>query len=282
MAQSVTLLDKLQVRLVKLGLTPRKSKELAKGLAPTAQRAKERITEKLEGKLLKLGMHPRKAKELAKGLAPTVRATVKLKQEAKAEKAAKKKVVKATVIDGKSVVEETGEALATSTHPDADEVFEDEAVNEALAPLVNGHRLRLDLPVAPMTGEKGLVLLRVMDGWSTKGTYLVSAVKGEHGIIAVRQLSPDCYNVKFYPNMAFWNKDVTGLTALGATSFLKRSPYERMHFTMVGMEQLLMRVEAESKPRTKMQALMDRLYAISARPLVKAFELLHTRRHVAA
>jgi hypothetical protein len=125
-------------------------------------------------------------------------------------------------------------------------------------------------------------LLRVMDGWSTKGTYLVAAVKGEHGIIAIRKLGSDWFNVKFYPTMAYWNKDQEGLRALGAVEFLHRAPYERMHFRFAQMEQLLMRVEAENKPRTKMQALMDRLYSISARPLAKAFELLHSKRGVAA
>ena len=57
--------------------------------------------------------------------------------------------------------------------------------------------------MAAQAGQ-GVELLRVMDGLTSEATYLVAAVKSDEGIVAVRQLGNDWYNVKFYPHMAYW------------------------------------------------------------------------------
>ena len=271
MKKTLTLADKLLAKLRKLGVSERKAKEVAKGLAPTAarQRVTGTVTGKLEAKLHKLGLSERKAKELAKGLAPTVRAAIK----------AKVKAAQTTLDD--VFDDEVNEVVETVTDGAEDEEL------DKVAPRVNGHRVRLDLPVvdrdtwqhAPV---KGIELLRVIDGFSTRGTYLVAAVKSDEGMVAVRQLGQDYYNVKFYPHMGYWGKTQEELRSLGAQSYLAREWYQRMHFSRASLDRLLQQLEAEAKPKSRMRALIDRMLTVSAAPLVKAFDYLHKRIGVAA
>jgi hypothetical protein len=271
MAQKLSLADRLLAKLGKLGVSQRKAKELAKGLAPTAARqtVSGTVTGKLEARLLKLGLTERKAKELAKGLAPLVRASIK----GKVKKAAK--------------------TLDDVSDQDVNETV-DEAVDEAedaeldkVAPRVNGHRVRLDLPVVTRSQwqhapTKGVELLRVMDGLSTSRTYLVASVKSETGIVAVRQLNSDWYNVKFYPTMAFWNKTRQELTDLGGQDFLSREWYERCHCSPRALERVLGQLEIDGKPKSRMTRLIDRFKTVAAKPLIRAFDYLHKRVSTAA
>jgi len=271
MKEKVSLADRLLKRLKTLGMSDRKAKALVKDLAPTAARQKVTgtVTEKLTAKLIKLGLSERKAKELAKGLAVTVRAAIKAKA-----KTAKKKL---DDVDDAFVNEVVDEGVDLSEDPDLDKV----------APRVNGHRVRLDLPVVQRSKwmgapVKGIELLRVMDGLSTVATYLVAAVKSDEGIVAVRQLGDDWYNVKFYPHMGYWGKTEEELHSLGAHSYLAREWYQRMHMDRATLEQVLFRLEAEAKPRSRMRALLDRMKAVTAAPLILAFDYLHKRKSVAA
>lgn len=259
MAKRPTLLERLIPRLQRLGVTERKSKELAKGLAQFKKPTKGTVAEKLQIKLVKLGLSERKAKELAKKLVPTVNAALAAKAAAKVtpdlplSKVMSKTVTE--VIDGV-----------------------DDAELDKVAPRVNGHRLRLDLPVVAVGGMKGIELLRVVHGLTTHATYIVAAVNSDDKFIAVRRFSGDYFNVKFYPHMSAWSKTVEELQSLGAEAHLLRpNLYERMHFHKAGLDQLLQRLEAEAKPRSRMKALKDRFIAITVRPLVQAFDILYSR-----
>jgi hypothetical protein len=271
MKEKVTLADRLLKRLKALGVGDRKAKALVKDLAPTAARQKVSgtVTEKLTVKLVKLGLSERKAKELAKGLAPTVRTAIKAKA-----KTAKKKL--------DDVTDEDVNAEVDGVVDLAEDIELDK-----VAPRVNGHRVRLDLPVVLRSTwqskpVKGIELLRVMDGLSTTATYLVAAVKSDEGIVAVRQLGSDFYNVKFYPHMGYWGKTQEELASLGAQEYLAREWYQRMHMNRATLEQVLFRLEAEAKPRSRMKALLDRMMSVTAAPLIKAFDYLHKRVGVAA
>ena len=172
-----SLAERLVVKLRKLGLPERKAKTLAKGLVPTAQRAKVTgtVTGKLTDRLQKLGLSERKATELAKGLAPLVRSAIKAKAK-----------VKALTLD--DVTDEMVNETVTKVTDDAEDMDLDK-----VAPRVNGHRVRLDLPVVERhtwqrQSVRGIELLRVMDGLTSEATYLVAAVKSDEGIVAVRQL----------------------------------------------------------------------------------------------
>ena len=261
-----TLKERLLARLTTLGLPERKAKELAKGLASTASRTPVTgtVTGKLTARLIKLGLSERKATELAKGLAPTVRSAIKAKAKA-----------------AKKTLDEVDDAFVNEIVDEGVDLSENEELDK-VAPRVNGHRVRLDLPVVRRSTwmglpVRGIELLRVMDGYSTERTYLVAAVKGEQGIVAVRQLNEDWYNVKFYPTMAHWNKTPEQLASLGAQSYLQRQWYERMHFNKADLGQLLSRLAAEAKPKSRMKALVDRFLTVGAKPLVKAFDYLHQR-----
>ena len=269
MKQKPPLAERLLARLVKLGLSERKAKEVAKGLAPTAARAKVSgtVTGKLEAKLIKLGLSERKAKELAKGLAPTVRSSIKAKVK-------KAKVTLDDVTD--DLVEKTvDEEIDTTEDAELDKV----------APRVNGHRVRLDLPTVGVHGQKGIELLRVMHGLSSENSYLVASVKSDEGIVAVRQFDANLYKIKFYPTMAYWGKTREELASLGANSYLDRRSqklYERMMVNRESLDQILGRLEAEAKPKSRMKALLDRMKTVAATPLIKAFDFLHKRIGVAA
>jgi len=217
--------------------------------------------DRLVQRLRMFGMTERKAKEVAKGLVPTVKSAVKAEEKQKSAASTKPKSAR----KGKDELADAGQ------DPD-----DGGTVRTGKAVKVNGHALRLDLPVVPYTGEKGLTLLRVMHGLSSTATYLVAAVLGPEGIVAIRKLSDDCYNVKFYPDMRHWNYDAASLVELGATSHLKRGPYERMHFTATGVEQLLRRIEAQSK-KSRIKTLAKRLLALTFGPLSKAFDVLYKR-----
>ena len=264
MKQKLTLADKLLAKLRKLGMPERKAKDVAKGLAPTAARqtVAGTVTGKLEAKLQKLGLSERKAKELAKGLAPTVRAAIKGK-------------VRKTKTSLDEVTDDDVNLTVDEVTDDAEDVELDK-----VAPRVNGHRVRLDLSVVPMPGAKAIQLLRVMDGLYTHATYLVAAVKSDEGIVAVRQLSPDYYNVKFYPTMAYWGYTQEQLVKLGAHDYLAREWYQRMHFSREGVSDLLKQIDLDSKP--VMTRLLSRLLSVPGRALFKAFDYLHKRVGVAA
>lgn len=261
--------DKLLNRLVKLGVTKRKAAILAPKLAPVAAKAPVTgtVTGKLEAKLIKLGLTQRKATALAQKLAPTVRAAIKAK-------AAKQRQKLADVDDAlvENVVDEETDAVED---PELDKV----------APRVNGHRVRLDLPVvrrhfwqsAPL---KNVELLRVIDGLSTTATYLVAAVRGESSMVAVRQLGLNLYNVKFYPTMAAWDRTQDDLRKVGATDYLAREWYQRMHCSQDTLYQILYQIEQENKPKNT--PLLRRLLSVSSRSLIKAFDYLHKRVSVAA
>lgn len=260
------LSDRLFAKLRKLGLSERKAKELVKGLAPTAARATVTgtVTGKLTARCVKLGLSERKAAELAKGLAPVVRASIKAKAKAKA--------VKLDEVDDAFVNEIVNEGVDLAEDPELDKV----------APRVNGHRVRLDLPVVlrhewQANPTKGIELLRVMDGLTTRATYLVAAVKGEHGIVAVRQFDSEWFNVKFYPAMGYWNTSFSELATLGAQDFLDRAWYQRMHFNREALDKLCKKLAAEAKPKSRLVALRDRFLSVTATPLLKAFEYLHRK-----
>lgn len=261
MKKPISMGEKLRAKLVKLGLPARKATEVAKGLTPLAQRAtvSGTVTQKLVAKLLKLGVSERKATTLAKGLAPLVRAAIKVK------------VKKAAI----TLDDVTDDMVNTAVSEATDAV--DDAELDNVAPRVNGHRLRLDLPVAPMQGLKGIEILRVMDGLTSSATYLVAAVKGDAGIVAVRRLSADDYNVKFYPSMAYWNTTASDLQPLGAhrDTHLTRAWYERLHFTQAGTEAVLKRLAKDVRPAKT--ALVRRFLTITGSALFKGFSLLVRR-----
>jgi hypothetical protein len=259
MKKPLSLKDRLLAKLVKLGLSERKAKELAPGLVVTASKApvKGTVTEKLTTRLVKLGLTERKATELAKGLAPMVRSAITAK--------AKARQVKVKDVSDEMVEEAVAESVDSAEDLELDKV----------APRVNGHRVRLDLPVAPMAGIRGIELLRVMDGLSSRQSYLVAAVKSDVGIVAVRKLGEDLFNVKFYPDMAYWERNETGLTELGAHAHLKREWYERMHFNREVLTALLAQLAQEGKPKSRIKAVLDRFLSVTATPLLKAFGYLH-------
>lgn len=265
----VSLAEKLLVRLQKLGLNKRKATDLAKKLAPSAARQPVRgtVTGKLTDKLYALGLSKKRAEELAKGLAPTVRSAIKAK--------AKAKKVKLDDVDDAFVNEIVDEGVDLTESEELDKV----------APRVNGHRVRLDLPVVARSfwqrsPVQGIELLRVMDGLTTYGTYLSAAVKGDVGIVAVRQLGENLYNVKFYPRMSYWGYTPERCEKLGAVEYLEREWYQRMHFSREGTDKLLKQIHAEQKP--KLTRLAARLLGVTGKVLFKAFDFLHKRQHVAA
>lgn len=235
------------------------------------------LVEKISAKLVNLGIHERKAKELAKGLSPSAHRMT--------EKVFEKLVTKLVKL---GVPESKAKVMAKSLAPTiraaikvksegsrkTAEALEDEAVEEVV--------LRLDLPVVAVEGKAGLDLLRVMEGWTTHATYLVAAVKGDVGIVAVRKLYDQEYNVKFYPNMAYWGKTPQELSSLGGWVYLARPPYERMHFSQDGLKQLLARLEAEAKPKSRVKALIGRMKALTIKTLESAFYKLVEYRQKAA
>jgi len=222
------------------------------------------VVEKLTTKLRALGFSKRKAETVAKALVPVARGAVKAEIVAKDKKATR--VVSGEIVEDTALVKVGGKTL----------VVKDQKIK------VNGHFLRLDLPIAPMEGQKDIELLRVMHGLSSFGTYLVAAVKGDVGIVAVRDFHNGVYNVKFYPDMAYWEKDEDQLAHLGASAHLKREHYERMHFPRVALDQLMRRLAAEAKPKSRTKALLDRVFAVTTEPLVKAFGYLRQRKGLAA
>jgi len=222
------------------------------------------VVEKLTTKLRALGFSQRKAETVAKALVPVARGAVKAEIVAKDKKHTR--AVEGEVVEDTALVRVGGRTLAVT----------DQKIK------VNGHFLRFDLPIAPMEGQKGIELLRVMHGLTSFGTYLVAAVKGDVGIVAVRDFHNGMYNVKFYPDMAFWGKDEEQLAHLGATDHFKREHYERMHFSRVALDQLMRRLAAEAKPKSRTKALLDRVLAVTTDPLVKAFGYLKQRKGLAA
>lgn len=220
--------------------------------------------QQLEHGLLALGITKRRSQEVAKGLVPKIRRALKEEEKAKILKASQPKEV--SVRDAYNE-EKRENGLTVRENKDG-------------SVLINRLKFRLDLPVVRMQGDKGLDILRVMDGLYTTATYLVAAVRGENGIVAIRKLGEDYFNIKFYPNLQHWELSQEDLKGLGAEhgSYLSRAHYERMHFNKAGMENVMARLTASAKPKTKIQALMDRFLAVASKPLIKAFEILETRR----
>jgi len=251
-----TFKEKIAAKLQALGVRTRQANELAEGLKATTRPIKTRISvrERVEKRLITLGVSERKAKELAKSIAPTVSAALKTKQQ-------KSKV---TIKDTDTIIK--GAIDAT-----------DDAELDKVAPRINGVRLRIDRPTVTYRGEKGLELLRVMHGLTSQNTYLVAAVKGEEGIVAARKFGEDSYKLKFYPNYAFWNFTQSQIESIGGYDYLNRGPYERHMYTRDKAEQVLLRIEAEAKPKSKIKELATRMLSINMRTLQKAFSVLHEK-----
>jgi hypothetical protein len=246
----VSLGERLRGKLEKIGFHPRKASELSKGLVPTVAKVKPgtKIGEKLRARLAVLGLTERKAKEVAKSLTPV--ASAALKARAKLGTEAPSKTAK-----------KAADLPATTT-----------AVAEVF-------KLRLDEGVMSFTGRDGDVSVgRVMHGLSSTRSYIVVAVKGEHGLIGVRQLGADTFNVKFYPTMRYWATNEPALRALGAEMFLARSWYERMHFPATGVTTLLNQFAKEAK-RGSGWAFVDKIaYRFQVTvfaPVRKAFRILY-------
>jgi hypothetical protein len=226
------------------------------------------LAERLRAKLKTLGFPERKATEVAKKLAPVAakppaKGTVFLKLVSKLEKLGLSDRKAKTVAKGLSPLVKA-EHRSQAADPKAPKVPKD-----LTAPL--------DLPVAPMEGIKGIELMRVMNGLSSTATYLVAAVKGDVGIVAIRKFSDEYFNVKFYPNMRYWNRTPGELEALAATDYLQRQWYERMHFSNHGLAKLLVMLQDEAKPKSRMKNLMDRFMAVAFKSLFKAFDKLYSR-----
>ena len=260
MAPKQTVSQKIAAKLESFGFHPRKATDTAKGLALTVGQLKPgvKVGEKLLARLLTLGVSARKAPELAKGLAPVARAAVQARMKAKlgsAEDTVVKKPKKAKDV--------------APPPPDAEtHIF----------------RLRTDESILPVSqrGAEGVEVGRIMHGLTSTRSYIVFAVKGEDGIIAVRQLGPRYYNVKFYPTMGYWGETAERMRPLGADDFLQREWYERMHFPPEGVQQLLDRLAAEEEARIAGKKhfavkLAERLVASTWAPLLNAFDALHGR-----
>ena len=241
---------------------------MAKGLAPTANRAKVTgtVTEKLTNRLVALGLSERKAKTLATGLAPVVRASIKAK--------VKKAKIKLDDVDDAFVNEIVNEGVDLSEDADLDKV----------APRVNGHRVRLDLPVVRRSvwqskPTKGIELLRVMDGLTSEATYLAAAVKSDVGIVAVRQLGGNFYNVKFYPDM---RTEAVGNQAGGdgcrraSEARVVRADALRPGYVESPAGAVGVRSQAQD------HAAPVAVSGGDGRTLVKAFDYLHKRKGIAA
>ncbi len=235
------------------------------------------FVERLVEKLQTLGISKRKATTMAQKLAPVARAAFKAELKAKEQAQAQKALKSLTGRTERKQLRSGYEQEKAANVPVVDAEVVGELVPVKGGVPVNGFSLRIDLPIAPMVGMKGIEMLRVMDGLSSHATYLVAAVKADVGIVAIRSFGGGEYNVKFYPNMAYWEKSEEELRSLGATNHLQRQWYERMYFKTDALDQLLRRLEAEAKPRSRAKALLDRLLAITVAPLIKAFTILHTR-----
>jgi hypothetical protein len=135
--------------------------------------------------------------------------------------------------------------------------------------------LRLDMPVVDVRSAKGAEVLQRMNGLTSGVTYIVAAVKGDNGAVAVRRLSSDLYKIKFYPDMEHWNLDFGSLNAMGATSHLHRTIYDRFFVTESALETVLGRVASMNKPKSRVKSILDRLFGITFEPLKEAFNQLH-------
>lgn len=224
------------------------------------------LKEKISAKLVKVGIHQRKAKSLAEELSPSV-GRMKVKIEEKI----------ATKLVKLGIPERQAKKLAKDLAPtvraaikakDADrsrtvEQHEDDAIEEVM--------IRFDLPVAPVQGGKGLELLSVVNGLTSGATYLVAAVKGDNGFVAVKKFSDNSFKLKFYPNMKYWDKTLEELSSLGGEQYLHRDMYERMMFDAKGMQNVLDRISAEAKPKSRVKTLIGRMQALNGDKVRAAF-----------
>lgn len=232
---------------------------------------KTSLADKISAKLMNLGVHQRKARELAKGLTPSA---LRMKEKVPEKLVAKLMKLGVPEVKAKALAKSLAPTVRAAIRVKSEgskktaEAIEDEAVEEAV--------LNLNLPVVAREGEAGLDLLRVMHGWCTSATYLVAAVKGTNGIVAVRRIYENHYNVKFYPNMEFWGKSPEMLASrFEAQAFLNRGPYERMHFSSKGVASLLEVLKAEATPKSGVRALIGRMRALASSALENAFNQLY-------
>lgn len=258
--------DKIAARLTKIGgLSRRKVATLSTSLSSASRWKRDDIGSKLEKKLLKLGLSKRKAYELAKALVPTVRSLIK---------------ARASVVKTTSQVENSAmvDAINGATDTELDTV----------APLVNGHRVRLDLPTLPVNhGAVVENVLTVMHGYSTSNTYLVAAIRKEgdvNGVVAIRKFGENSFKLKFYPTMAHWGFTRDQLHELGGNDYLQRNTwYQRMMFNLSDATQVLQRIAAEEESRlSRGQKLLKHLRAVSMNIVNRALDILATRKQVAA
>jgi len=249
------LAQRIEKRLMTIGVPSRKAGTWAPILAKAFTRTQKRmatgmadvtsraVAATLTGRLMKYGLTERKATGIATKLTPTVKTALKA-----------------------SVVVST--ALA---------------VREDLAPLVGkGLQLRLDQDVVPYQGARGLKLLRVMHGLTSTASYLVVAVKGEEGIVAVRKFSDTSFKIKFYPTFAFWGRSLEDLERLGGRSYLNRGPYERVMVTDETLSVILTQLTLQARVKARIKALASRFLAIPFAPVKKAFGYLdqwHRQRY---
>lgn len=210
------------------------------------------LIEKLIDKLMAGGMSERKAREVSKTIAPVARAAVKAEIKSKEVKVTRLKVGLPPALE----VDSEGNVDMAASEPE-------EAVNES-----QGSTL-------PYTGGKGAQLLQTMHGLTSTATYKVLAVKGEDGLVAARKLG-DQFNVKFYPNMAFWGFSFERLIPIGASSHFVRGPYERAHFPASGVEEILKRINAEAETIAPQQrrSLMGRMKAAAFGAYQRALALV--------
>ena len=108
------------------------------------------MTSKLTDRLVKLGLSERKATALAKGLAPLVRSTIKAKAKAKA-----------------LTLDDVTDEMVNDTVTEVTDETDNEDLDK-VAPRVNGHRLRLDLPVVLRSTWQH----KPVRGWSCCGSWM--------------------------------------------------------------------------------------------------------------
>lgn len=92
--------------------------------------------------------------------------------------------------------------------------------------------------VDPATECNPNKLLSRMDGRTSYQSYVVVAVRGESGVVAVRRISED-FKVKFYPNLEHWDFTEKQLLDMGAFSFMDRRQYRRLVLFAAGVEKLI-------------------------------------------
>lgn len=221
------------------------------------------LIDRIKAKLMKTGMNERKATETAKIIAPTARAAIKAEEATKTSKAKPRKGVRVGAKVGKKAVKKSVRSRVKKALS-ADKPIALDLSGSAPQDLVeHGDVIENDEPlydlgVVPVQGEKNLDPMRIIDGLTSRATYIVAAAKDEIGFIAVRKFSDNEYKVKFYPDMKFWDFDQAKAESLGFKNHLKRSMYERYMVDRNQLEQLMLRVEAMRPVMDKMMEFVGR------------------------